>query len=514
MEQFKICEKETKTKAYSKEGLAREEKLDPREQEKVNKVEWCQLCIDRLTELNDTLDAEVDKITSGKAKAKAKGEMIEKLEVRMMTNRHHIEKLEQVIRVVDLDLLEPSAVDGIKEDVEFFIDNAADDDGMTPDDEQFDIYEELQLDSLKPGEVEQSSALAAAATEVVPPDDEADEKSVSTDKVDATDAALKIGAKGKVTAKVASTASIIGLASGVKLPVKAAAKVTAAPAKPVVVAKAPIAPEKTPAEKKQPAPAVDYKKASIKGPEPVKEVKSEPAGPWAGGAKPPTLAAPPQQPDRPAVVQTAPTLSDKLGSVNASANPVASVLPSQQTNPPTKAPPSINNVAAQSQNPPATVPSQQSHISLKQPVAPEANTAVNRALKMSMFFTAPGAENDNRPTYVPRNAGPTHPLFPTQPAPIVESAALYERLPMDSLFLAFYYQQGSYHQYLAAKQLKKHSWRFHKKYMTWFQRHEEPKLTTDEYEEGTYVYFDYESGWCQRIKSEFKFEYCYLEDEM
>ena len=65
---------------------------------------------------------------------------------------------------------------------------------------------------------------------------------------------------------------------------------------------------------------------------------------------------------------------------------------------------------------------------------------------------------------------------------------------MDSLFLAFYYQQGTYHQYLAAKQLKKHSWRFHKKYMTWFQRHEEPKLTTDEYEEGTYVYFDYESG--------------------
>lgn len=47
---------------------------------------------------------------------------------------------------------------------------------------------------------------------------------------------------------------------------------------------------------------------------------------------------------------------------------------------------------------------------------------------------------------------------------------------------------------MAAKQLKKLSWRFHKKYMTWFQRHEEPNLSTDEYEEGTYVYFDYESG--------------------
>jgi CCR4-NOT transcription complex subunit 3 len=115
--------------------------------------------------------------------------------------------------------------------------------------------------------------------------------------------------------------------------------------------------------------------------------------------------------------------------------------------------------------------------------------------------------------YTPRFPAATHPLFPTHPAVIVESPALFERLPMDSLFLAFYYQQGTYQQILAARQLKKQSWRFHKKYMTWFQRHEEPKLTTDEFEEGTYVYFDYESGWCQRIKSEFKFEYMYLEDE-
>lgn len=87
-----------------------------------------------------------------------------------------------------------------------------------------------------------------------------------------------------------------------------------------------------------------------------------------------------------------------------------------------------------------------------------------------------------------------HSSFPTQQSPIMENPALFERLPMDTLFLSFYYQQGSYQQYLAARQLKKHSWRFHKKYMTWFQRHEEPKETTDDFEEGTYVYFDYESG--------------------
>lgn len=66
--------------------------------------------------------------------------------------------------------------------------------------------------------------------------------------------------------------------------------------------------------------------------------------------------------------------------------------------------------------------------------------------------------------------------------------------------------------YLAAKELKRQSWRFHVKYVTWFQRHSEPQAITDEYEQGVYVYFDWEGSWCQRKKSDFRFEYRYLED--
>lgn len=58
--------------------------------------------------------------------------------------------------------------------------------------------------------------------------------------------------------------------------------------------------------------------------------------------------------------------------------------------------------------------------------------------------------------------------------------------------------------YLAARELKKQSWRFHKKYLTWFQRHEEPSVITEDYEQGTYVYFDYEGAWCQRKKNDFR----------
>ena len=43
--------------------------------------------------------------------------------------------------------------------------------------------------------------------------------------------------------------------------------------------------------------------------------------------------------------------------------------------------------------------------------------------------------------------------------------------------------EGTKAQYLAAKALKKQSWRFHTKYMMWFQRHDEPRTITDEYEQ-------------------------------
>ena len=125
------------------------------------------------------------------------------------------------------------------------------------------------------------------------------------------------------------------------------------------------------------------------------------------------------------------------------------------------------------------------------------------------------ARDAERPRqYVPRNPYATPAAFPTQPAAVFDGAAVFARLGTDTLFFVFYYQQGTYQQYLAARELKKQSWRYHKKYMTWFQRHEEPKATTDAFEQGTYVYFDYETGWCQRIKSDFTFEYAYLEDEL
>lgn len=91
----------------------------------------------------------------------------------------------------------------------------------------------------------------------------------------------------------------------------------------------------------------------------------------------------------------------------------------------------------------------------------------------------------------------TSATWPKEPLPLIDNPALYQsaKVDNDTLFYAFYYKQGSYQQYLAAKALKDQAWRFHKQYQTWFQRHEEPKNITEEFEQGTYRFFDYESTW-------------------
>ncbi|TNN02691.1 hypothetical protein fugu_010178 [Takifugu bimaculatus] len=110
------------------------------------------------------------------------------------------------------------------------------------------------------------------------------------------------------------------------------------------------------------------------------------------------------------------------------------------------------------------------------------------------------------PTPLPKDQ-----LYQQVPPHHSDSIEFYQRLSTETLFFIFYYLEGTKAQYLSAKALKKQSWRFHTKYMMWFQRHEEPKTITDEFEQGTYIYFDYEK-WGQRKKEGFTFEYRYLED--
>ncbi|KAJ0066554.1 hypothetical protein NL108_014523, partial [Boleophthalmus pectinirostris] len=85
--------------------------------------------------------------------------------------------------------------------------------------------------------------------------------------------------------------------------------------------------------------------------------------------------------------------------------------------------------------------------------------------------------------YLMRNPCPTLPFHHQVPPHHSDSIEFYQRLSTETLFFIFYYLEGTKAQYLSAKALKKQSWRFHTKYMMWFQRHEEPKTITDEFEQ-------------------------------
>ena len=97
--------------------------------------------------------------------------------------------------------------------------------------------------------------------------------------------------------------------------------------------------------------------------------------------------------------------------------------------------------------------------------------------------------------YRPQTKYNTPRYYPQEPFMMIDDPSLYSKIDTDTLFYIFYYRQNTYQQYMAAKSLKSQSWRFHKQYQTWFQRHEEPKTITEEFEQGTYRFFDYESTW-------------------
>ena len=85
--------------------------------------------------------------------------------------------------------------------------------------------------------------------------------------------------------------------------------------------------------------------------------------------------------------------------------------------------------------------------------------------------------------YLPRNPCATPVYYPQLPPVSSDSLEFFQKLSTETLFFIFYYMEGTKAQYLAAKALIKHSWRFHTKYMMWFQRYEEPKVINDEFEQ-------------------------------
>jgi hypothetical protein len=125
MEKFKACEKEMKTKAFSKEGLIQAAKLDPKEQEKEESKAWLQSQVEELQMQIEQTEAEIESLQgTGKKRHKGGSAMSgrqEELEALNERRKWHSGRLELVLRLLDNGSLSTDQVNELKEDVEYFV---------------------------------------------------------------------------------------------------------------------------------------------------------------------------------------------------------------------------------------------------------------------------------------------------------------------------------------------------------------------------------------------------------
>lgn len=596
MEQFKVCEKETKTKTYSKEGLARAEKLDPVEEAKMKCMNWISQNIDLLNQLIDDRDVEIERLSTGKGK-KTNKHIIEEYNGYITNHKFHVNKLEGIMRLVNNDLLDVALVDELKEDMEYYIEAHEDDEYIQAYDEEI-FYEALGLEELDVVNVDRvthvqpigRSKSSGSSAEANDNSSEAGSKSSKKEKSSKKSSSsssntlpLTIGRarsnagldstekdkpsdktstprKGKSSSNVSDSASVSSgksqpsnalspsVPSGVLGP--APSKVTAPPQGASMAAILKREGEQQEKERKaalqqqqqirdqqvRAAQAEQLRQQQLqrqqqdqlRHQEALRQQQQQ-----QEAARQEALKRQQQQLHEERARQQIQEAAAKQQQIQAPQPPISSQQQSQfnqqqiQQQQPLAGKQSLDNLLpsglgglslgnsdSSNRNSPeaAVTPQQQNNTSATQSY--DLASSYLGALNESYLHCPNTLDSERQRTYTPRNPYPTPACYPATPSPLFDHPSIFEKLGTDCLFFIFYYAQGTYQQYLAARELKKQSWRYHKKYMTWFQRHEEPKITTDEYEQGTYVYFDYETGWCQRIKSDFRFEYSYLEDSL
>lgn len=127
MERFKACEKEMKTKAFSKEGLSAGHRLDPREQLKQETVTFISAHVDELSRQVESTEAEIEQLQGGAKKSKKGGagnaERVSILEEQNDRRNWHISRLELINRLMENGNLDPDRVQGLKEDISYYVES-------------------------------------------------------------------------------------------------------------------------------------------------------------------------------------------------------------------------------------------------------------------------------------------------------------------------------------------------------------------------------------------------------
>jgi CCR4-NOT transcription complex subunit 3 len=185
MERFKACEKEMKTKAFSKEGLLASSKMDPKEKERHEMGHFLMEMVEELGKQVEQAEAEQESLQIALKKGRKDPGKVERLsEVEHLVERHkwHQGRLELILRLLENGNIQTEQVwhpfpyvywlkvASIKEDIDYYVnENQAVD--FTEDE---DIYNDLNLqdeeDVYGVGDNDHQSSLdAQSVTEDHPP---------------------------------------------------------------------------------------------------------------------------------------------------------------------------------------------------------------------------------------------------------------------------------------------------------------------------------------------------------
>ena len=541
MEKFKAIEKEMKTKAYSKEGLLAGGRLDPKEKEKADMCNFISGMVDELDRQVEQLEAEVDSLNVNVKKSKkdnSRAERIAELDEKKERHKWHQSKLEQILRSLENGGVEVDTVKAIEEDIKYYVESNREEDFVEDD----SLYDDLNLQ-------DEDEMLAAGMD-----GDHVSSQDAQSIAEEADSDARPPGGSGKQkipSASEQSSAAARRPSMQLKSPLPALATLhqplPAVPnGVPATTMKPAPPPTRAPGELLKYASAAAAAAASDKNGTGIAPLPAPPnvaPTPASIGLSPlPTSASPhaalSTSTSPSAVHATASAVPPRTGSADVrspavshtsvsaannappslSSTPVADEkaetskaadVPKEQTvvaeDPPQPGTPALTNGDTHSEAEEESIyhlPSSLSDLlesfeATRESVLDAAQSANNQRLFTASAANAP----QNVDVDAPRYYRPQHPFayapdsYPTEPLSLFDNTQLYTRLDTDTLFYLFYYRQGTYQQFLAARALKSQSWRFHKQYSTWFQRHEEPKKITDEFEQGTYRFFDYESTW-------------------
>ncbi|XP_029161573.1 CCR4-NOT transcription complex subunit 3 [Nylanderia fulva] len=601
MERFKVVERETKTKAYSKEGLGAAQKLDPAQKEKDEVTNWLANSIDALNLQMDTFESEIESLQAGKKKRidKDKQDRVDELKTKLDKHRYHIRKLETLLRMLDNMSVEVNTIKRIKDDVEYYIESSQD-----PDFEENEyIYDDIigldevelsgvgipssaTTDSNNSNETGGTPTSTNSCTSPIPsPSLSSTMHNHSSDSSTDNDKKTKPVKPTAVRPLLSTQASIP--TTGSTATIKSSILSSSTPSKAIPMTPSHSSPSSTSNHiattnagnfatvaashsSSQTIHSTSNKTSTHNNENLLSSSTSS-----VTSNVPQTVtqhnttnnnnsnSAPAQttqhvlhsqqsqnhNSEAEMITSIPPSSSSPQSSVSSRSSPLpansCSPAPSTANGLIPKLPDgnmsSLKSIAQQvivraGLDIPPSEPSRnifdstktsnssgnsvtsEAHIPPLLGVAPLGPVPLQREhqLQFQMMESAychmpHPSDSERLRSYLPRNTCTTPPYYQQVQLPHSDTVEFFQRLSTETLFFIFYYMEGSKGQYLAAKALKKQSWRFHTKYMMWFQRHEEPKVINEEYEQGTYIYFDYEK-WGQRKKEGFTFEYKYLED--